>query len=75
MNINQDNRLQPISRDAAGRPQTFRVQRAVSREAAYRRFAITVLRLDVQSLTAELRAARLGTRDQAEDRTPLQPAA
>jgi hypothetical protein len=67
--------LQPISRDAAGRPRTFRVQRPVSREAAYRRFAITVLGLDVQSLTAKLRAARLGEQDQAEDRAPLQSAA
>jgi hypothetical protein len=67
--------LQPISRDTGGRPRTFRVQRPVSREAAYRRFAITVLRLDVQSLTAELRAARLGKGDQAEDRAPLRSAA
>jgi hypothetical protein len=40
-----------------GQPRTYRLAPA-SRDAAYRRLAIAILRLDAASLTGELRAAR-----------------
>jgi hypothetical protein len=51
--------LLPISRDAAGLPRTFRLHRPVSNTVAYRRLAAAILRLDVKSLTSDLRTARL----------------
>jgi hypothetical protein len=41
-----------------GQPRTFRLGRARSRLGAYRRLAASILGLDVESLAAELRAAR-----------------
>jgi hypothetical protein len=45
-----------------GQPRTYRLAPA-TRDAAYRRLATAILRLDVDSLTGELRSARraLGT--------------
>jgi hypothetical protein len=63
----------PIGHDAAGRPRTYRLQRAGSRDAAYRRLVITILGLDVQTLASGLRARRLGAGNQRQ--TPLQSAA
>ena len=45
----------------AGRPRTFRLDRpSHSRDAGYRRLASAILRLDVASLTSELRTQRAG---------------
>jgi hypothetical protein len=41
---------------ANGQPRTFRLVRARSRAAAYRRLAVAIIGLDVESLAAELRA-------------------
>jgi hypothetical protein len=49
-----------IGHDGAGQPRTFRLVREARRQAAYRRLAIAILRLDVESLTSDLRVARLG---------------
>ena len=65
----------PISHDAAGQPRTYRLQPQASRDAAYRRLAVSILGLDVKTLTAELRAARLGRRDMVQHGAPLQRAA
>ena len=46
----------PIGHDAAGQPRTYRLQRPLSRDAAYRRLVITILGLDVQTLASDLRA-------------------
>jgi len=43
---------------ARGQRRAFRLRRAQSRAAAYRRLAVAILGLDVESLAAELRAAR-----------------
>jgi hypothetical protein len=55
-------RLAVVRRSAAGLPQTYRVELAPrpaqSRDAAYRRLAATLLRLDVPTLAYELRQAR-----------------
>ncbi|HET6319052.1 MAG TPA: hypothetical protein VFG86_21570 [Chloroflexota bacterium] len=67
--------LRPISHDAAGQPRTFRLQRQVRRQVAYRRLAISILGLDVETLASELRAARLGRRDQVEGGAELPSAA
>ena len=67
--------LRPIAHDAAGQPRTFRLQRQVRRHAGYRRLAISILGLDVETLASELRAARLGRRDQVESRAELPSAA
>lgn len=46
---------------AAAQPRTFRLERhATSRDAAYRRLATVIMRLDVATLADELRALRLG---------------
>ena len=44
-----------------GRPRTFRLERpSQSSDAAYRRLASAIVRLDVASLATELRTKRLG---------------
>jgi hypothetical protein len=53
----RSSRGRPLSARATRRPSTLRV--SASRDAAYRRFTATVLGLDVATLAAELRAARL----------------
>jgi len=55
-----------ISSDAAVQPLTFRVTRTAARDAACRRLAISILGLDVRTLTAQLRTARLANEDRAE---------
>ena len=67
--------LRPISHDAAGQPRTFRLQRQVKRQAAYRRLAISILGLDIKTLASELRAARQGKYDQVEHGVELPSAA
>jgi hypothetical protein len=62
--------LCPIGHDATGQPRTFRLLRRARRQAAYRRLMITILGLDVATLTSELRAMR-----SAHPRPRLQPAA
>jgi hypothetical protein len=52
-----------IADDAAAQPRTFRLTQPASREAAYRRLAISILGLDVPTLAAELRATRLASED------------
>lgn len=47
-----------IGRDTAGQPRTYRLSRSSTRDAAYRRLAVTILGLDVATLALELRAAR-----------------
>jgi hypothetical protein len=51
-------RLRPIGRYAAGQPRMLRVRRDARRQAGYRRLVITMLSLDVATLSTELRAAR-----------------
>jgi hypothetical protein len=51
-------RLRPIGRDAARQPRMLRVRRDARRQAGYRRLVITMLSLDVATLSTELRAAR-----------------
>jgi hypothetical protein len=46
-----------IARTPQGLPRTYRLAPA-SRDAAYRRLAIAILRLDVDSLNRELRTMR-----------------
>ena len=65
----------PIGYDTAGRPRTYRVPRPLSRDAAHRRLAITILGLDVQTLALDLRNRRLGAGTRPQPRTPLRPAA
>lgn len=45
-----------IARSANGQPRTYRL--AAARQAAYRRLAAAILRLDVATLADELRHAR-----------------
>jgi hypothetical protein len=48
-----------VIRSAAGQPRTFRLEPLpTSRNAAYRRLATAILRLDVATLGAELRSQR-----------------
>jgi hypothetical protein len=67
--------LCPFGHDAAGQPRTFRVRRRASQPAAYRHLLITIVGLDVRTLTSELRAARLGRRRREQHCTPLRAAA
>ena len=64
----------PIGHDAAGQPRTYRLQPHAGSEAAYRRLVVSILAL-VNTLTAELRAARLGQRHRVQQGVPLRPAA
>jgi hypothetical protein len=49
-----------VGRSLAGPPRTFRLERhSASPDAAYRRLATAILRLDVTSLGNDLRAHRL----------------
>jgi len=49
-----------VGRASAGRPRTLRQERpAASRQAAYRRLASVILRLDVATLGSELGTARV----------------
>ena len=50
--------LRTIGRDAAGRPRTLLVRERARRQVAYRRLVITILGLDLATLTSELRAMR-----------------
>jgi hypothetical protein len=49
-----------VARGPGGRPRTYRLVPGPAQEAAYRRLALAILRLDVTSLAADLRAARAG---------------
>jgi hypothetical protein len=49
-----------VAHGPGGQPRTHRLVPAPAREAAYRRLAAAILGLDVNSLAAELRAARRG---------------
>ena len=57
----QHPQLTIVGRSTGGRPRTYRVAPTVAREAAYHRLTAHILRLDVASLTADLRQARLGS--------------
>jgi hypothetical protein len=46
----------PIGHDAAGKPRTYRLERDAARHAGYRRLAIAILGLDVETLARRLRA-------------------
>ena len=49
-----------VTRSAAGQPRTFRLEPLpTTRNAAYRRLATAILRLDVATLGAELRSQRI----------------
>jgi len=63
MNTTPARGLAIVGRSSDGRPRSYRLEprsRSGGRDAAYRRLATVILRLDVTSLGAELRAARLG---------------
>jgi hypothetical protein len=61
MNTTPARGLEIVGRSSAAQPRTFRLERhATSRDAAYRRLATVIMRLDVASLADELRALRLG---------------
>jgi hypothetical protein len=47
-----------VSREVSGKPRTYRLTPRTSRASAYRRLAISILRLDVATLSAELQATR-----------------
>jgi hypothetical protein len=47
---------QSIGHDAAGQPRTYRLERDAARSAGYRRLAIAILGLDVETLARGLRA-------------------
>jgi hypothetical protein len=50
------NAKQSIGHDAAGQPRTYRLQRDAARSAGYRRLAIAILGLDVETLARGLRS-------------------
>lgn len=61
MNTTPARGLEIVGRSFAAQPRTFRLERqATSRDAAYRRLATVIMRLDVASLADELRTVRLG---------------
>jgi hypothetical protein len=61
MNTKPARGLEIVGRSAAAQPRTFRIERhPTSRDAAYRRLAAVIMRLDVANLGEELRAMRLG---------------
>jgi len=61
MNTTPAHGLAIVGRSAALQPRTFRLERQpTSRDAAYRRLAIVIMRLDVATLADELRGTRLG---------------
>lgn len=47
-----------VSRGLGGEPRTYRFTPTRSRASAYRRLALSILRVDIATLSAELRAAR-----------------
>jgi hypothetical protein len=64
MSFQQPTHLAIVRRSAIGAPRTYRVRRSSAgvepaRNAAYRRLAAAVLGLDVPTIAAELRSARV----------------
>jgi hypothetical protein len=61
MNTPPAHGLAIVGRSSAALPRTFRLERLpTSGDAAYRRLATVIMRLDVASLADDLRATRLG---------------
>jgi hypothetical protein len=48
--------MRSIGHDAAGQPRTYRLERDAARRAGYRRLAIAILGLDVETLARGLHA-------------------
>jgi len=67
--------LVPIGDQPVVQPEIDRSVRSVDKQAAYRRLAIAILGLDPETLSRELRAARLAQRRPARRRTDLERAA
>lgn len=62
MNTTPARALEVVGRSSVAQRRTFRLERhPTSADAAYRRLATVMLRLDVATLADELRAIRLGT--------------
>ena len=60
--MSQPPHLRVLRRHPTGQPRTYRLAGHGSPQAAYRRLALTILGLDVATLTSRLRANRPATR-------------